>query len=454
MLPMSKKSELCSDNQDRNFMIRKLLFTGVIGCINLIPIIAQQQQMLTIDEIFNLADANSKSLKVHDLAVAEATQAVKVAQSDKLPSIEANLSFSYIGNGWMCDRDFSNGIKAPMPHFGNNFALKATQAIYTGGAISTGIKMSELQKKVAEAELENDKQNIRFMLAGHYLDLFQLHNQKRVYQKNIEQTKMLIEEIKSAFEQGTALKSDITRYELQLENLELALTNVSNRIKISNRQLVTTIGLDIDIEILPDTTLLSVGIDKRNELYWQDERENAPVMQMANLGVKLSKKQQDLIRAERRPTIGLMAAANFDGPILIEVPPIDKNFAYWFVGVNVTYKFDALFKKNKKLKQAKLTSLKAQEQRRLADEQLSNGINTAYIQLEEANTRLRSKEKSVQLAHENYDIVHSRYLNGLSLVTDMLDASNIQLSSELELANAQIGILYQYFMLKKTVGKL
>ena len=73
MLPMSKKSELCSDNQDRNFMIRKLLFTGVIGCINLIPIIAQQQQMLTIDEIFNLADANSKSLKVHDLTVAEAT---------------------------------------------------------------------------------------------------------------------------------------------------------------------------------------------------------------------------------------------------------------------------------------------------------------------------------------------------------------------------------------------
>ena len=35
-------------------------------------------------------------------------------------------------------------------------------------------------------------------------------------------------------------------------------------------------------------------------------------------------------------------------------------------------------------------------------------------------TRLDTKEKSVQLAHENYEVVHSRYLNGLSLVTDML----------------------------------
>lgn len=177
-------------------------------------------------------------------------------------------------------------------------------------------------------------------------------------------------------------------------------------------------------------------------------------MRMADLGVRMSEKQQEMARAGRRPTIGLIAANNFDGPILIEVPPINKNFNYWYVGVNVTYKFDALFKNNKKVKQAKLATLKAQENKRLADEQLSNGINAAYINLEEAYTRLDTKEKNVQLAHENYEVIHSRYLNGLSLVTDMLDASNIQLSSELELANAQIGILYQYFMLKKTIGTL
>lgn len=435
-------------------MIRKRVITGLLGCIGLIPLSAQQQKALTIEELFELADAHSKSLKVHQLAVDEAIQAIKVAKNDRLPSLEASLSFSYIGDGWMSGRDFSNGMKAEMPHWGNNFAFKATQAVYTGGAISTGIEMSELQKKMAEAELDNDQQNVRFMLVGHYLDLFQLHNQKRVYEKNIEQTRLLIKEIESAFEQGTALKSDITRYELQLKNLELGRTNVSNRIRILNRQLVTTIGLETNTEIFPDTTLLSMNLDKKNELHWQNERNNAPVMQLADLGIQMSERQQNLIRAGRRPTIGLMASNNFDGPILIEVPPINKNFNYWFVGVNVTYKFDSLFKNNKKLKQAKLATLKAQESKRLADEQLSNGINAAYIQLEEAYTRLDTKEKSVQLAHENYEVVHSRYLNGLSLVTDMLDASNIQLSSELELANAQIGILYQYFMLKKTVGTL
>ena len=434
-------------------MIHKLFMTGLLGCIGFWSASAQPR-VLGVEELFRLADAHRKSLKVHNLAVDEAVQAIKVAKNDRLPSIEAGLSFSYIGDGWMSDRDFSNGMKADMPHFGNNFAFKATQAVYTGGAVSTGIEMSELQKEMAETELDNDRQNVRFMLVGHYLDLFQLHNQRRVYEKNIEQTRLLIEEIRSAFEQGAALQSDITRYELQLKNLELGLTNVNNRIRILNRQMVTTIGLDIQTEILPDTTLLSAGIDKQSELYWQDARSQAPVMRLADLGVRMSEKQQEMARAGRRPTIGLIAANNFDGPILIEVPPINKNFNYWYVGVNVTYKFDALFKNNKKVKQAKLATLKAQENKRLADEQLSNGINAAYINLEEAYTRLDTKEKNVQLAHENYEVIHSRYLNGLSLVTDMLDASNIQLSSELELANAQIGILYQYFMLKKTIGTL
>lgn len=434
-------------------MIGKYLVTGMLGCLGVVPLCAQQK-MLSIEELFSLADANSKSIKVHNLAVDEALQAIKVAKNDRLPSLEASLSFSYIGDGWMTDRDFSNGVKAEMPHFGNNFAFKATQAVYTGGAITAGIEMSELQKKMAEAELDNDRQQVRFMLVGHYLDLYQLNNQKKVYQKNIEQTRLLISEIQAAFEQGAALKSDITRYELQLKNLELGLTNVINRMKILNRQLVTTIGLEPDIEILPDTTLLGSRIDKRNEQHWQQERIAAPMLRMAGLGVSLSEKQQDMARAGRRPTIGLMSSNNFDGPILIEVPPIDKNFNYWFVGVNVTYKFDSLFKNNKKLKQAKLATMKAHENKRLADEQLSNSVNAAYIQLDEAYTRLDTKEKNVQLAHENYEVVHSRYLNGLSLVTDMLDASNIQLSSELELANAQIGILYQYFLLKKTVGTL
>lgn len=434
-------------------MNKKLIFAGLLTLAGGWPA-AAQQQVLTMDEMFRLADANSKSIAARQLAVDEAAEAVRVAKNDRLPSIEASLSLSYIGDGWMADRDFSNGMKADMPHFGNNFALKATQVVYSGGAISTGIEMSELQKQIADLELANNRQDVRFLLAGYYLQLFQLHNQEEIYEKNIEQTRLLVDEITAAHRQGTALKSDITRYELQLQNLELGLTNTRNRRNIINRQLTTTLGLDNSVEIMPDTTLLAVRLDQRNELFWQDEMQKAPALQLAGLAVDMGKKQEQMAKAERRPSVALFASNNLDGPILIEVPPINSNFNYWMVGVSFSYKFDSLFKSNKKLKKAQIATRKAQQDFEYTEEQLSNGVHASYIDLQEAYERLRTKEKSVQLAHENYSVVHSRYINGLSLITDMLDASNIQLSSELELANAQIGILYQYCLLKKTVGDL
>ena len=434
-------------------MNKKLIFAGLLTLAGGWPT-AAQQQVLTMDEMFRLADANSKNIAARQLAVDEAAEAVRVAKNDRLPSIEASLSLSYIGDGWMADRDFSNGMKADMPHFGNNFALKATQVVYSGGAISTGIEMSELQKQIADLELANNRQDVRFLLTGYYLQLFQLHNQEEIYEKNIEQTRLLVDEITAAHRQGTALKSDITRYELQLQNLELGLTNTRNRRNIINRQLTTTLGLDNSVEIMPDTTLLAVRLDQRNELFWQDEMQKAPALQLAGLAVDMGKKQEQMAKAERRPSVALFASNNLDGPILIEVPPINSNFNYWMVGVSFSYKFDSLFKSNKKLKKAQIAIRKAQQDFEYAEEQLSNGVHASYIDLQEAYERLRTKEKSVQLAHENYSVVHSRYINGLSLITDMLDASNIQLSSELELANAQIGILYQYCLLKKTVGGL
>ena len=85
---------------------------------------AAQERVLSIDELFQLADQNSKSIQLHSLAIDETTQAVEVAKNAKLPSIRAQVDLNYIGDGCMTDRDFSNGIHADMPHFGNSFVLK------------------------------------------------------------------------------------------------------------------------------------------------------------------------------------------------------------------------------------------------------------------------------------------------------------------------------------------
>lgn len=233
--------------KNRHWMI------GVM-CWGAVGLMSGQVRLLRMDEMFQLADRNSKSINLHALAVDEAEQAVRVARNGQLPTIQAAMEFKYIGDGCMTDRDFTNGIHADMPHYGNSFVVKASQVVYAGGKISRSIEQAELNRQVSELEYRKNRQDVRFLLLGHYLDLYQLHNQQVVYQKNIEQTRLLVKDMQAAYRQGTALKSDITRYELQLQNLELGLTSTLNQIDVLNHRLVTTLGLEPGVHLVPDTT--------------------------------------------------------------------------------------------------------------------------------------------------------------------------------------------------------
>lgn len=408
-----------------------------------------------MDELFSLADKNSKSIRLHQLVIQEAEQGIKVARNAYLPSLSVKAEATYIGDGCMTDRDFSNGVHADMPHWGNSFVVKAQQTLYAGGSIQSSVRRSKLQKQAAEQTHLDNRQDLRFLLAGYYLDLFQLRNQERVYRKNIEQTHLLVKDMQAAYQQGTALKSDITRYELQLQNLELGLTSTINRLNVLNHQLVTTIELPVETRIVPDTLYLKqLIVDDLQENEWKAGMNDAPSLKLTDIDIALGKNQKRLIQAERLPHITFSATNDFNGPILVEVPPLNNNFTYWFVGVGVSYNLDALFKSKRKLRQADIAIQRLEEKRRLAEEELENSIHKAYINLQEAYIRLRTQQKSVQLAHENFDIVRQRYMNGLALITDMLDASNTQLDMELQLANYQVGILYQYFLLKRQIGTL
>lgn len=180
-----------------------------------------QSRTMGIEEMFRLADENSKSIQTYRTGKEVADENLKAAKAQRLPDISASLSGSYWGNGKLWDRDFSNATKIDMPHWGNNFALEAQQVVYAGGAISSGIELAELEKQLAEMDWQKNRQDIRFLLVGHYLNLYKLHNQIEVLHKNLELTDQLIANMQARLEEGTALENDITRYELQRETLRL-----------------------------------------------------------------------------------------------------------------------------------------------------------------------------------------------------------------------------------------
>lgn len=407
------------------------------------------KRTLNIDEMFRLADENSQRIKTYATGTEVALEAVKAAKSQRLPEIDLSASVSYLGNGRIWDRDFKNGQNAPIPHFGNNFSLQASQVVYAGGAINSAIALAELGNQMANLDMQKNKQEIRFLLIGYYLNVYQLNNQEQVFKNNIDLTKMVIANMMSRHKEGTALKSDITRYELQLEKIKLQLAKVQDARQIMNHQMVTTLHLPENSEIIPDSTLLSEAVIPQSENDWQTLATESNVgLEQAKLSVNMSNSKLKLERSAQLPKVVLVAENHMNGPITIEVPPINKNFNYWFVGVGVKYNISSLFKNSRKISGAKLSVRRAEEEHSLASEEIENAVHASYIEMMTSYTELQTSLKSRELANENYKVVSNRYENELALLTELLDAANMKLDAELGLVNAKINVVYNHYKIK------
>ena len=429
-----------------------------------------------LHEIYELAERASRAIRVGSIGLEAASEGEKATRSARLPQVNLSLSGSYIGNATLMSRGFStsgttdvilaglgpqkvtNG-KQDTPHWGNYFTAQVTQVIYSGGAISSGIRMAGLGKEMAVLDVEKDRQQVRFLLTGFYLDLFRLGNQLKVVDKNIALTRQVIGNMKARMEQGTVLQNDLTRYELQLQSLQLTRTRLQDARSIINHQLVTTLHLPEGMVVLPDSAyLVSTGLALKSheaEDAWQTlAQSNNPELRQADLAVSMAEEKVNGVKAASRPTVAMVIEDNLGGPFVNDLIPVDANVNSWFVGLGVKYELSSLWNNRNAIRKAKKEHRQSVERLAMAREHMDSRVQAEYVNFLTSFTDVKTQRKQVDLAVQNYDVVNNRYENDLALLTDMLDASNMKLAAEMALVDAYISLLYNYYKLKYTVGGL
>ena len=436
-----------------NKEMRRWAVSVWIAATACVPMSVQAQSKALSDGLQQLyvnAETHNATLNSLRAAIATADAGVETARMDKLPNISGQASFSYLGNARLWNRKFGESTSAPMPHYGNNFLLQAEQVLYAGGAIKSGIALAQQQAEMTRLAVKDERQHQRMLLTGFYLQLHNLRNQQVVFANNRLLAQKQIELMQHRREQGVSLRNDITRYELQLQQIDLGETAVVDQQSILLKELNTALGTDsVQMAWLGDEAFVADNLSVGVEAEWQQRAllQHAGV-KMSQLAVDMGKTQERLARADRLPKVAIMAEDQLDGPITIEGPPINKNLNYWFVGVGIRYNFSSLYKSKRSIAKAQLATTQAQTQTKVVCQGISDGVHAAYVNLGTARNELKTRQKGVQLANENYDVVSKRYQNGMALITDLTDAANMKLEAELALANARINVLYCYYQLK------
>ncbi|WP_410880196.1 TolC family protein [Myroides sp. DW712] len=425
-----------------------LLFSSIGGYAQ------EKTQQLSVEELIELALANHQQLKISAQQKEIATQQTQILKQQQLPSIGVSATAAYLGDVDIYDRDFSKVMTKDMPHFGNSYAIQASELLYKGGAIRKSIELAEIGQQLAELDWVNDQQSIKFLVISNYLDLYKLLNQQEVYQNNKELGQLRLDNVKQFYSQGMLTRNEVIRGELALQNIDQALLVVKNNSTIVNYNLTIALGLPSNLQIIPSEAIAQKELLGLYDSYLALAYEHHPALQKTQKAIEAAEKKIDLAKSDQYPALVAMGGYTMSRPITTTTPVLDMYSNAWQVGVSLSYSLDNLYKTPKKIKLEQLEKTKAMDTQVLARQQVEMSVHAAYAKYDESIQQAHLLEKSQQLAQENYRIIEAKYLNQLAIQAEMTDATNAKLEAELQYANAQINVLYQYYSLLKATGTL
>ncbi|WP_426477914.1 TolC family protein [Chryseobacterium sp. CBSDS_008] len=415
---------------------------------------SQQIKQMTAAEVAELAVQNHQQLKVSAQNIDIAKQNTNVVKLQKLPTITASTSQFYLGNAVAIDKDFSNSTNVPMPHYGSSYAVQATQLIFKGGLVNKSIEMAGLREQLSELDLEKNKQDVKFLVISNYLDVYKIINQEEVFQNNKKLAQERLKNIQKFYQQGMVTRNEVIRAELAIKNLDQGILTLSNNKKILTYNLNIALGLASDTEIVPTESLENKESGIGMEYYTDLAHESNPLLKSAQKNIAVADKNIEIIKTDNAPTVAGFGGYTLQRPITTRNPVLDMYSGGWQTGVSLSYNIDTLYKTKEKVKLGELQKNQANGAMTLVQQNVDMGVNAAYTKYQEAIQQADILNDAKRLAEENYKITEAKYLNQLAVQAEMIDAQNQKLQSELDYANAEINVLYQYYNLLKSTGTL
>lgn len=429
--------------------------TALSLVIALIPtLFFSQEKQMTASEVAELAVQNHQQLKVSAQNIDIAKQQTDVVKLQKLPAITASTSQFYLGDAVAIDKDFSNSTNIPMPHYGSSYSVQATQLIFKGGLVNKSIEMAGLREQLSELDLEKNKQDVKFLVISNYLDIYKILNQEEVFQNNKKLAQERLKNIQKFYQQGMVTRNEVIRGELAIKNLDQGILTLSNNRKILNYNLNIALGLPSGTEIIPVENLTNkesgIGLD-----YYMELAHNGnPQLKSAQTNIDVADKNIEIIKTDKMPTVAGFGGYTLQRPITTRNPVLDMYSGGWQTGISLSYNIDNLFKTKERIKLGELQKNQANDAMTLVQQNVDMGVNAAYVKYQESIQQAEILNDAKKLAEENYKITEAKYLNQLAVQAEMIDAQNQKLQSELDYANAEINVLYQYYNLLKSTGTL
>jgi outer membrane protein len=412
---------------------------------------------LTLSEAVEFAKNQNKWVQAAGIEETAVSEDRKDIYGSVLPTVNISGSYQRFSDLTLFTEGLSHSTTAPRKPTPDaaNLGVDVLFNIYGGGRQQAVQKEQNSRLNLAKLNTLDQSANIALQTANQYLDLVRLNELQHYILDQLKRTATRLNNINTLYKNQKVTKSDVLRAEVGLSNVQLSLQQNENDITIVNQKLDISMNIPDSVRISP---VDSAGMPKPQIESLLPFIEGAGVtsysLQKAAENIEVQRARVKSVQSGNLPTVNFYSAYGLNYPNYLFFPPVNQAYAIGFVGLKAQYSISSLYHNKSKLTAAKLRVKELQVQREAYSDQVRTEIRSYYIKYAEALRRISVNEHSVEQAGVNYRIVNTKYLNQLSLLTDLLDADNLYQESRLNLIRAQTDAIAIYYHILYTSGNL
>lgn len=433
-----------------------LLFTGVV-----FPSYGQRIHpandtlKISLAEAWQKADEHSRLVEIKKKASGIAKEEVKDARVERYPEIGVMGSAEKATNIPIYEHGlFSKPTQHEIIHTlyraGADFYLN----LYNGNKTNLKIEQDKTLYQISLIQKDQAVSDIHYRTAALYLDLQKSLIFRNLIVNDIADQEKQLKEIKAFHKNGTVLRSDVLRVELELSKRKMAMVTIENDILITSQKLNIIIGEPDERVILPSDLNTLQDEDIAYEHYLAEAMHHSFPYHISEQKTALSKIHLRQVKANVRPKLGMYGEFYYANPQIFLFPYNPYWYSLGVAGLKASLPISGLYHNIHKVRAAKLELELEEEAHKDTEDKMRQEVKEAFLRYKEALVQIEVAGVNVVQAEENARIIKNTYFNEASLVTDLLDADLQVLQTRFELAAARIMAQNKYYLLQNITGVL
>lgn len=415
--------------------------------------LAQQGRAETLEAAWRVAAARNQTLAAAAAEVQAAQAGERAARDARWPSIEAEASYTHLGQAPELQVITPSLAFRSGPIFKDNQYVSGTVQmrvpLYSGGAIRAGVAAARDGFTGATATQRATAEDVRLEVAQAYVAVLRSHRQLRVADAGVKSLAAHLHDVEAMFQRQTVAKSDLLAAEVALANARSAQLNAQDAVAVSQEEYNRLLGEPLDRVVHLDPVLPTLSVDDLplEALVRRALVNRGEVHALAAQASALAARAR-VAGASRLPHLAALGGyTHLDNQILNR-----ENFSS--VGVGFTWK---LFDGGAAANEADALRARSRaERRRLADlrSRIALQVHADWLALGAARERVSASRAATAQAAENLRISRQLYKAGLASNTQVLQAVTLRTQALEDYNNALLDEGLDGLRLAYAVGAL